>query len=155
MTAMLDDEVKGAAARSGCGSRPPRLPTTERRYLSHEQVADLAEQCGPYRTLVLTLAYTGSRWSEAAGPRGASVDLLRRHMEVAEAVVDVNGRLVLARPKTIRRSVPLPRFLVDELVAQLAGKAPDEFVFTSPRGATLRVHSFRRSHFDRAMSSGA
>ncbi len=84
------------------------------------------------------------------------VDLLRRRIEVVEAVVDVNGRLVFGTPKDHQTpSVPVPRFLVDELVPQLAGKAPDEFVFTSPRGATLRVHSFRRSHFDRATTSGA
>jgi hypothetical protein len=84
------------------------------------------------------------------------VDLLRRRVEVVEAVVDVNGRLVFGTPKDQQTpSVPVPRFLVDELVAQLAGKVPDELVFTSPRGATLRVQSFRRSHFDRATTSGA
>ncbi len=58
LTAMLDDAVKGSRLPRdpAAGVDLPRLPTTERRYLSHEQVADLAEQCGPYRTLVLTLA---------------------------------------------------------------------------------------------------
>ena len=124
------------------------------RYLNHQQVADLAERCGPYRTLVLTLAYTGIRWSEAAGLRVHRLDLLRRRIEVAEAVVDVNGRLVFGTPKNHQtRSVPVPRFLVDDLAAQLAGKAPAELAFTFLRGATLRVQSFRRSYFDRASAS--
>jgi integrase len=82
------------------------------------------------------------------------LDLLRRRIEVAEAVVEVNGRLVFGTPKNHQtRSVPVPRFLVDDLAAQLAGKAPDELVFTSSRGATLRVQSLRRSYFDRATTS--
>jgi hypothetical protein len=32
------------------------------------------------------------------------------------------------------RSVPIPRFLRDHLAVQLAGKAPDDPVFTSPEG---------------------
>lgn len=129
----------------------PRLPTTERRYLTHAQVADLAEGCGPYRLLVLALAYTGMRWGEVAALRVRRVDLLRRRIEVAEAVVDVGGRLLFGTPKNHQtRSVPVPRFLVDDLAAHLAGRAPGDLVFTAPRGGVLRVQNFRRSYFDRA-----
>ncbi len=41
----------------------PRLPTTDRRYLTRAQLADLAEHCGPHRLLVLVLGYTGLRWA--------------------------------------------------------------------------------------------
>jgi hypothetical protein len=37
-----------------------------------------------------------------------------------------------------RRSVPLPRFLADELAEHLVGKKPDDLVFTSPAGGVLR-----------------
>jgi integrase len=123
MTAMLDDAVKGSRLprNPAAGVDLPKLPPTERRYLSHEQRDDLAERCGPYRTLVLTLAYTGIRWSEAAGLRVHRIDMLRRRIEVAEAVVDVNGLLVFGTPKNHQaRSVPLARFLVDDLAVQLA-----------------------------------
>jgi integrase len=129
----------------------PRLPTTERRYLTHGQVADLAEGCGPYRLLVLALAYTGMRWGEVAALRVRRVDLLRRRIEVAESVVDVGGLLLFGTPKNHQtRSVPVPRFLVDDLAAHLAGRAPGDLVFTAPRGGVLRVQNFRRSYFDRA-----
>ncbi len=49
-----------------------------------------------------------------------------------------------------RRSAPIPRSLVDDLAVHLAGKRPDELVFTSTRGAVLRNLSFRRDVFDRA-----
>jgi hypothetical protein len=33
-----------------------------------------------------------------------------------------------------RRSVPVPRSLVDALARLIAGKGPDDLVFTTPRG---------------------
>lgn len=153
LTAMLDDAVKDnrLPRNPAAGVDLPRLPTTERRYLTHGQVSELAATCGPYRVLVLVLAYTGLRWGEVAALRVRRVDLLRRRVEVAESVVDVNGRLVFGSPKNHQtRSVPVPRFLVDDLAGQLAGKAPDALAFTSTRGAVLRVQNFRRSYFDRA-----
>ncbi len=50
---------------------------------------------------------------------------------------DVNGRLVLGPTKTYQsRSVPLPRFLCDELVPLLARKGREDLVFPGPEGAT-------------------
>jgi integrase len=43
----------------------PRKPGAEKRYLTHQQVADLAAQCGEYDALVLVLAYCGLRYGEA------------------------------------------------------------------------------------------
>ncbi|MEJ7742412.1 MAG: hypothetical protein WKF73_07635 [Nocardioidaceae bacterium] len=84
------------------------MPVVERRYLSHTQVAELATACGPDRPLILVLAYCGLRWGEAAALRVRLVDLLRRRIEVAEAVVDINGRLVFGSPKSHQaRSVPV------------------------------------------------
>jgi integrase len=49
-----------------------------------------------------------------------------------------------------RRSVPIPRFVADELAAQLAGKAPGDLVFTAPEGGVLRNTNFRPRFFDPA-----
>jgi hypothetical protein len=46
-----------------------RLPATDRRYLTHGQVADLADAAGRYRLLVLVLAYCALRWGEAVALR--------------------------------------------------------------------------------------
>ena len=106
----------------------PRLPTTDRRYLTHAQLADLAERCGPHRLLVL--GYTGLRWGEAAALRVRRVDLLRGRIEAAESVTDVDGRMVFGPPKShARRRVPVPRFLRDDLAVQLADPGPDDLVF--------------------------
>ena len=82
------------------------------------------------------------------------VDLLRGRIEIAEAVADVNGRLILGSPKShARRWVPVPRFLRDELAAQVAGREASALVFPSATGTPLRVQNFRRGHFDRAATA--
>jgi site-specific recombinase XerD len=41
--------------------------------------------------------------------------------------------------------VPIPRFLVDELAAHVAGKAQDDLVFAGRRGGAIRAQSFQRT----------
>jgi integrase len=152
-TSMLDAAVRDErlARNPGAGVNLPRLPTTERRYLTHAQADDLAERCGPYRLLVLVLGYTRLRWGEAAALRTRRIDLLRGRIEVAESVTDVNGHMIFGSPKShARRWVPIPKFLRADLAVQLAGRGPDDLVFPSRAGTPLRVQSFRRWHFDRA-----
>ena len=153
LTSMLEAAVRdGRVARNAAaGVDLPRLPTTDRRYLTHAQLDDLAERCGPHRLLVLVLGYTGLRWGEAAALRGRRMDLFRGRIEVAESVTDVNGRMIFGSPKShARRWVPIPRFLRDDLAVQLADRGPDDLVFPSAAQTPLRVQSFRRRHFDRA-----
>src|SRR6266511_1031614 len=153
LSAMLDAAVRDRRLPSNpaAGVNLPRIPRKERRYLDHAQVEALADECGPYRPLVLTLAYCGLRWGEAAALRLRRVDLMRGRLEIAEAVTEVNGHLVFGPPKTHQtRSVPLPAFLRDELTVHVAGRAPDAFVFCAPGGGVLRVSNFRRRWFDAA-----
>ena len=79
------------------------------------------------------------------------VDLVRRRVLVAESVTEVNGELVRGTPKTHeRRSVPLPRFLADELASRIEHRPDDALVFTSPQGGVLRVRNVRARVFGRA-----
>lgn len=153
LTAMLDEAVRDnrLPRNPAAGVTLPKLPTAEQRFLTHAETAALADAAGPYRVLVLVLAYCGLRWGEVAALRVRRVDLMRRRLTIREAVADVNGKLLLDTPKYHQhRSVPIPRFLADELALHLAGKGGDEFVFTSPRGAVLREQNFRRRYFDAA-----
>lgn len=51
---------------------------------------------------------------------------------------------VLGPPKTHeRRSVPLPPFLVDELMELTAGHGPDALVFQAARGGPIHDHNWR------------
>jgi integrase len=125
----------------------PRVIVADRRYLSHQQVIILADACGQtYRLATLFLAYTGVRWGEMAALRVSRLDLLRRRAEIAESVTLVRGVQTWGTPKGHeRRSVPIPRFLVDDLAAHVAGKAPGELVFTGERGGALRAQVFQRA----------
>ena len=77
---------------------------------------------------------------------------LRRRVIVEEAVTEVDGsRLVWGTPKTHgRRSVRLPRFLVDELARTVVTRPRDELAFPSPQGAVLRNRNARSAWFDAA-----
>lgn len=129
----------------------PRANRAEKRYLDAHQVAGLADAAGAGRLVVLVLAYTGLRWGELAALRVGRVDLLRRRVHIAESVTEVAGGLDWGLPKSHeRRWVPLPRFLVDDLAAHLAGLDPDTLMFPSSAGTPLRVSNARRAWFDRA-----
>jgi integrase len=138
----------GMLAQSPCRRVPlPRVQREEMRFLTSGEVAILAEAIQPrYRALVLVGAYGGLRIGELAGLRRRRVDLLRGTVQVAEIVVEVGGVLHIGPPKTraSRRTVGLPRFVVEELAAHLAGLGdPEAFVFTAPGGGPLRLHGFR------------
>ena len=129
----------------------PRVVATPKRFLTHDQVQALAEACAPYDTLIRVLAYAGLRWGELVALTACRIDLARRRIEVVEAITEVQGRVVVGTTKTHqRRSVPIPRFLADELADHLNGKAPGDLVFTAPEGGVLRNTNFRPRFFDPA-----
>jgi len=151
--AMLADAVtdRRLASNPAAGVKLPRMPRAEDRYLTHSELAELAEACGEYHTLVMVLGYCGLRWGEAAGLRVARVDLLRGRLDVTEAGTEVNGVIVSGLPKTHqRRSVPVPAFLRAELMRACEGRPRDAYVFPAPRGGVLRVGGFRRGTWNRA-----
>jgi integrase len=133
---------------------PAHAPMQEkrRRYLTADQLEALADAAGPGRVAVLTLGYCGLRWSELAALRVRHFDLLRRRVLVEEAVTEVDGaRLVWGTPRPHgRRSVPLPRFLVDELTRTVVNRPPDQLAFPPPQGAVLRNRNARAAWFDAA-----
>jgi integrase len=142
----------GRLARNPAGGvNLPRVVEGERRYLTHEQTVTLAALCGPYRLVVLFLAYTGVRWGEMAALCVGRLDLMRRRAEIAQSVTPVRGVLTWGTPKGHeRRAVPIPRFLVDELAVHVAGKDPGGLVFTGERGGVLRAQVFQRAAFTAA-----
>ena len=139
--------------RNPCtGVKSPRRQHRSRGYLTHQQVELLACEVGEYATVVRFLAYTGLRWGEMAALRVESFDMLRRRVNIREAIAEVNGRVVWSTPKSHeRRSVPFPSFLAKPLAAQMIGKKREDLVFTSPGGALLRVSTWRPRVFNVAV----
>jgi len=150
----------------------PRVVTSERRYLTHDQVLALADaaaapptvskhrrleerQHDEYRLIALFLAYTGVRFGELAALRVRRIDFLRRRAMIAESVTLVRSEQVWGTPKGHeRREVPIPRFLITELAQHVEGKDPGDLVFTGiRRGGALRSQIFRRAAFDQAAAA--
>jgi len=51
----------------------------------------------------------------------------------------VDGKMIVGTPRSHQsRSVPVPRFLRDDLAVQLAGRAPGDLVFSGSTGTHLR-----------------
>ncbi len=157
-------QVLATAASSGAikanpamGIRLPRSPHAEMLFLSAEEVLLLADAIGGrYGTLVTFAAYTGLRAGEIGALRCGRLDLVGGSVDVVESLSEVRGRLVFGPTKTYaRRTVRLPRFLVDELTVYLGETAQhvDAFVFTAPAGGPLRHNLFYQRTFRPAVAS--
>jgi integrase len=138
LAAVLDEAVRDRrlVTNPARGVKLPRKGRGDHSYLSDEQVWALATQAGADRgVIVLVLAYCGLRWGELAGLHVADVDMLRRRIHVRRNAVDVGGDVAVGTPKTHeRRTVQLPRFLIDPLAAACRGKGRDDIVFPAARG---------------------
>ena len=85
-----------------------------------------------------------------AALRVGRVDFLRRRVLVSESATPVKGVMTFGPTKGHeRREVPLPRFLVGELAVHVAGRSPDELLFTGERGAVMRSQTFQRAALTR------
>ncbi|OBY30497.1 site-specific integrase [Mycolicibacter kumamotonensis] len=123
LAGVMDDAVKGGHVNTnkarGCDGIP-RKQSKAKVFLTVDQVKALADAAGEHRLLVLLLAYTGLRWSEAIHLHWADVDLAKKRLTVDEGAVQLGSRFVLDTPKHAkRRTVAIPQFLADELAAAL------------------------------------
>jgi integrase len=141
-------------ARNPCdGVKLPKRKHADRGYLSHAQVAALADAVERNGTVVRFLAYTGLRWGEMAALRVCDFDMLRRRVNVSRSVTESSG-LVWSTPKTHeRRSVPFPAALADELSTLMLDKGRDDLVFNDMRGGVLRNSNWRARVFDPAVQA--
>lgn len=129
----------------------PRQKVARRRYLTVDQVNDLAVAAGRHEVIVLVLAFCGLRIGELSALRVGNVDRVRRRFMIESSVTEVNGALAWSDPKDHqRRSVPWPRFLDDAIKELVSGRSANDLLFPSPQGDVLRVRNMRRSWFDRA-----
>ncbi len=89
--------------------------------------------------LVQMLAYPGPRIGEATALQVQDIDFVTAEASIARTwTVDREGKRKLGPPKTWeQRSIPIPGFLLVELKSLCAGKAPDDYVFTSSRGGAV------------------
>ncbi|HEU5085130.1 MAG TPA: tyrosine-type recombinase/integrase [Acidimicrobiales bacterium] len=148
LSAAVDDELIGRNPLGGV--KPPQVQTTPMRFLTHEELALLAEKTDErYRALVLVAGYTGLRAGELMALRRHHVDLLRRTISITEQVQHIGGRFVVSAPKSAagRRSVSMPRLVAEALDAHLRAledQSVDALVFPAPEGGYLVAQNFRK-----------
>jgi integrase len=113
----------GRLARSPCRRIAlPKIEQSEKRFLSIEEVEDLAETIRPrYRAFVLAGAYTGLRPGELAALRTDRLDLQRRQLRVEGPI----------KTPAARRTVSFPPFLAEELTTHL-NTSPVTIASSSP-----------------------
>ena len=130
----------------------PRIVKKKRGYLTHSQVRALATQCGTHGDIVLFLSYTGLRWGEMAGLKVQRLDVVRRRVNVVEAVSEPRGAITWGTPKNHEsRSVPIPEFVMTLVLERCTGKGRDSLIFAGADGGVLRSGNFRRRVFDSAV----
>jgi integrase len=157
LAAAVDNESLGRNPLRGV--KPPRVAPEPMRFLSHDEVATLAETIDPrYRALVLVAAYSGLRAGELIGLRRNQVDLLRRTITVVEQVQYIGGRMLASVPKSSagRRQVAVPGLVVSALEEHLdrySEPASDGLVFPAPEGGYLRLENFRKRAWNPAIAA--
>lgn len=154
LAGILADAVKDRrlVKNPAAGVKLPRKSPKQKVYLSHGQVKALADASGR-PALVLTLAYTGIRWSEAAGLKVKNVDLQRCRLLIERNLMVMGNRIEETTPKGREaRSVPFPAFLTDEHLRPLCeGRSGDSEVFTEPGGGVLRRSHHKAGWFEHAV----
>ena len=143
-------------------------PPTEMVFLTGDQITTLASEIADppsaggrgvaatypeYGLLVRFAGFTGLRAGEIVALRTSAIDTMRSRVHVLASATEAYGRIHVGPPKTRqRRSVPIPKSLVDELAQHMAGKSETDFVFTSAQGEMLRYSNFYRRRFKPAVS---
>jgi integrase len=134
-------------------------------FLTEEEFTQLHSCVGPdVRDFVLVDAGTGLRWGEITALMVKDLDLdsavptltVRRAWKRngrGQFAVEAYGKTYLGKPKTklSRRRITLSPTVVGALRRSIAGKSPDDFVFTAPGGGALNRHNFYNRRWQPAL----
>lgn len=142
LVSILDDAVtqKRIPANPARGVKIPKRSPVDHVYLTHDQVASLADEVTKNSEIVMLLAYSGLRWGEMAALRPRDVNLRRRRIHVVRSASKVNSRTVIGTPKTWElRTVAIPAEVAD-LLAPVVNAQRDNvgLIWSRPDGSPIR-----------------
>lgn len=147
----------GLISRNPCDAiDPPRVPKRQISPLTADQVQTLLDFAKADRLYALYVVAIGAgmRLGEIFGLHWPDVDLKGRAINVRSTLIEINGKLSLAEPKTpkSRRRVDLPQFVVNALTKHRAqsvreGFTKEPWVFCNSTGGPLRRTHFHVNHF--------
>ena len=171
LTAAVNDRM---IHTSPCqGTKLPSPTESVHRYLTSEEVHDLADTIDPrYKAFVYVGALTGLRPGELAALTLDNLDLRNQRLTVTHTATELNGQVTFGPPKTsaAKRTISIGRTLTGILTAHLDEYGPGsnvthlptnhttrtthttQMVFTSPDGGPLRMHNMRRRQWKRAVT---
>ncbi|MCV7010362.1 tyrosine-type recombinase/integrase [Mycobacterium gordonae] len=152
---ILDDAVRDRmiTANAARGVKLPPKPKRRNVYLTADQLRQLADESGRYRSLVLLLGTAGLRWGEAAALRVADVDFLRRRIELHRNAVTIGRQTFVGSLKSGKaRTVALAAFVVTELARTCEGKERDELIWPARDGGYLAPPSSHDSWLSGAVA---
>lgn len=136
----------------------PRVEESEDVFLTPAQVEMLADAMGRiaprYRALVWVGCYAGPRIGELAALRWTDIDFDARTLSISRKVVEVSGYGLVeggTKTKAGRRTITLPRRVVEELEYHRARFPSNPLVFTSPDGGQIRANNLRRREWAKAV----
>lgn len=148
LAGVLDDAVEHRALASNParrfkrGEKPQKAPKRH-IYLTEADVCRLAEECGRYADLVLTLAFTGLRWGEAIALTVADVEFLKRRISVHRNAVQVGQEFEVGTTKgKENRMVPVAASVLSRLAARCEGKGAGDLLFPARNGGYLKRPSY-------------
>lgn len=147
--------AKHLPANPADGIDLPRLPETEQRYLTHDQLHRVAVASGHLRTLVFLLGYCGLRFGEAAALQVADVDVAARRIRVRRSVTYVRKTGLVEGPTKNHssRTVPVPEFVARLLATEIGDSDGSVLVFTSARGGGYLTLGQARYTFQKAAAA--
>lgn len=133
----------------------PRIEDDDEHvYLTHGQLAALADAAGAHRAMVLVLGYCGIRWSEATALEAGRLDLDRRRLRIVQAHTRVKGGMRLGPVKNHeKRSVPLMASMVPDIRPLIEQRQRGELLFVGDDGTHLRYSTWRPAVFDAAVKA--
>ncbi|MEU2014275.1 site-specific integrase, partial [Nocardia sp. NPDC019302] len=136
LAGILDAAVKAKRLPKNLARGVENLPEKKKKrhvYLTSADLKRLAKESGKHQLLVLMLGYCGPRWGELIALRVRDIDFRRARITVADNAVQlgVDHAEGDTKGKEIR-TVPVPRFILDQLQLHVKGKHRDALVFPHP-----------------------
>jgi integrase len=132
------------------GVELPPVTAVEQRFLTLDQLHELATAAGACRPLVYVLGTCGLRFGEVAELRWRDLDLDDLRLRIARSVTLVDGAFVVGSPKNGKaRTVSLPALVADLLTPG----DMDGLVFPDSAGGYMRGANVRRRWWSRAVTA--
>jgi integrase len=132
------------------GIELPPVTEVEQRFLTLDQLHQLATAAGVYKSMVYVLGTCGLRFGEVAELRWRDLDIENLRLRISRSVTLVDGVFEVGPPKNDKsRSVAIPAFVAD----LVQPGDPDGLVFPDSNGGYMRGSNVRRRWWSQAVAT--